>query len=177
MSDFRHPPRYCPDGRPSDGISPSWTRRRFIQTVGSSALGRIALGGLSWPALAEKTASGSAGAGLQHAGKTPADQLAVLGRHSNPGPGGRGGPVPAHLPVADRCPLFRGLPHSGRAHARIPLDDRLRRLPAGNRTRAQEGGLILGGSRRLSQSFHSTPKRRMTGASSSERSIRPERRF
>ena len=40
-------------------------------------------------------------------------------------------PVPAHLPLPDRHPLQVRRPDAGRAHARLPLDDLLRRLHAG----------------------------------------------
>ncbi|MCK7519520.1 MAG: hypothetical protein MZV64_18205 [Ignavibacteriales bacterium] len=43
----------------------------------------------------------------------------------------RRGPLPAHLPLPDRHPLQVRRPDAGQAHARLPLDDRLRRLHPG----------------------------------------------
>ena len=50
----------------------------------------------------------------------------------------RRSPVPADLPFADRCQVPLRQPQARRAHARLPLDDRLRRLPSRGRLRPQE---------------------------------------
>ena len=49
----------------------------------------------------------------------------------------RGGPIPAHLPLPDRHPLQVRRPDPGQAHARLPLDDRLRRPHPGGGLRPE----------------------------------------
>jgi hypothetical protein len=46
--------------------------------------------------------------------------------------------IHGHLPLPDRHPLHLRQPEAGRTHARLPLDDLLRRLHEGNRLRLQE---------------------------------------